>query len=327
MNLLYPKCSFALLIKNNLMIMKKNIIRIFAIGFSTIVLNSSCSKSTSSSSTPVSKDITTAPKTFVDRFSANFGHLQVRTASNGLPAANAPVSFDSLPFITTGLTPTGGSISYYNFDVQSTTPDDIYVFFKKDSVTEITAQNHVIPTKPGDVGYNDFWRVNKVIVPDSYVPNSLTNEAAILSSGYPIIKTSTLVNCPVVPFGSTASRSFVAGTPSALTIGWYKDSAVAYFSFEESALYLTSGGLVPTAPIYVTFNNDTTGAASGFKTETGSKQTHNVLAVLPGKSSYSPLWSVQVESNVNFSSIKDLTSATSFTTKPAGANVNCPVVK
>lgn len=283
---------------------------------------------------PVSKDINTAVKVSVDRFSASFGHLQVRTATNGLPAENAPVNFDDQPFITTGLDRTGASVKYYNFDVQSTIPEDIYIFFKSGSTTPVSGQNNIIPTLPGEAGYNDFWLVNKVIVPDNYVPNSITSEAEILASGYTITKTNSIVNCPVVPFGSTASKSNVVGVASALTLGWYKGKAVAYFNFDEVALTSTSSGLVPISPIYVTFNidpaanNADSGPASGFKTETGTLQTHNVIATLPGDvGAYSPLWSVQVLSNVNFDSVSNLATATSFTSSPAGANVNCPVVK
>src|SRR5258706_1015772 len=53
----------------------------------------------------------TAAKVSVDRFSAGAGSLQVRTSSNGLPAANAPVNFDQGVFITVGLGPQGQHIN------------------------------------------------------------------------------------------------------------------------------------------------------------------------------------------------------------------------
>ena len=280
------------------------------------------------------KDINAAAKVSVDRFSSTVGHLMVRTASNGLPAANAPVAFDKAPFITTGFDRTGAVVNYYNFDVQSTTPDDIYVFFKSGSSTPVAGQNNVIPTIPGDTGYNDFWLMSKVTVPDTYVPNSLTSEADILASGYLVSKTTTIVNCPVVPFGSSAARSATAGTASVLSTGWYKGQAVTYFNFGEAALTATATNQVPTSPIYVQFNvdpsasNPASGPASGFKTETAAaSQTHNVLATLPGDAGYSPLWTVLVISNANFNSVKNLSTATAISSTPAGATVNCPVVK
>ena len=299
----------------------------------SLILLDSCKKE-NTQVVAQAKDINAAAKVSVDRFSSVAGHLMVRTASNGLPAANAPVAFDKAPFITTGFDRTGAVVNYYNFDVQSTAPDDIYVFFKNGASTPISGQNNVIPTIPGDTGYNDFWLVNKVTVPDTYVSNSLTNEADILASGYPITKTTMIVNCPVVPYGSTAARSATVGTGSVLSTGWYKGQAVTYFNFGESALTATATNQVPTSPIYVQFNvdpsdsNPASGPASGFKTEAAAvSQTHNVLATLPGDSGYSPLWNVFVIGNTNFNTVKNLSTATAISSTPAGATVNCPVVK
>ena len=291
----------------------------------------SCKKDSKS---VVGSDINTASKVSIDRFSTAAGHLQVRTSTNGLPAANAPVNFDNKPFITTGLNPSGVSVTYYNFDVQPTTPAPIYNFYTSGSSTPVSGQNNVVGVIPGQSGYNDFWVVNKVTVPNNYVPNSLTSEAEVLASGYTITPTTTIVNCPIVPFGSTASKSFTAGVASTLTLGWYNSQAVAYFTFSEAPLSTTSANLVPTSPIYVMFNidpsqaNPNSGPASGFEAETtDSTQTHNVISTIPGQASYSPLWAVQVISNVNFNSVNNLSTATSFPNSPAGANVNCPVVK
>ncbi len=275
----------------------------------------------------VGRDINTAEKVAVDRFSDIAGTLFKRSAASTLPAANAPINLDMAPFITKGYGPMGTLTEYYNFDVHSTTPDDIYVFFKAGASTPITGQHNVIPTIPGDAGYNDFWVVNKVTVPDNYVVNTLTSEAEIIASGYPIAKTTTIVNCPVVPFGSTASKKFGGGS-SALTIGWYKNKAVAYFSFEEKALSATNTGMVPVSPIYVMFNNNATGPSSGFKTEANSDQTHNVLATLPSATGYSPLWSVQVVDNAAFANVNNLATASAATILGVNAAlVNCPVTK
>jgi hypothetical protein len=304
--------------------------KISTLGLSILFISSvfvSCSKD-SDTNTMQGKDINTATKVSVDRFSATAAHLMVRTATNGLPAANAAISFDNQPFITTGLDRTGAVVMYYNFNVQTTTPDDIYVFFKNGATTPVSGQNNIIPTIPGDAGYNDFWVVNKVMVPDNYVANSLTSEAEVLASGYTIAKTTSIVNCPVVPFGSTALKSFTAGTASTLTMGWYKGQAVAYFNFGEKSITATASGMVPVSPIYVMFNDNAAGPSSGFKTEMHNQsQTHNVLATLPADAGYSPLWNVQVLDNVHFDGVSNLATATSYTSMPAGATVNCPVVK
>jgi hypothetical protein len=91
--------------------------------FLTLFVAISCKKET----VMVGKDPNTAEKVSVDRFSATQGKLMVRDATNGLPAANAPINFDVTPFITKGLGPTGTKVEYYNFDVQPRAAIPIYV--------------------------------------------------------------------------------------------------------------------------------------------------------------------------------------------------------
>jgi len=293
------------------------------LSLTVIVLSLAACKKDSKPAT--GKDINTAERVSVDRFSSTAGHLMVRTATNGLPAANATINMDVAPFITKGLARTGALTEYYNFDVQPSTPIDIYVFFKSGGAA-VTGQNNVINAIPGDAGYSDFWLVNKVTVPDDYVPNSLTSREEILASGYAIQRTNMIVNCPVVPFGSTASKKFGGGSQT-LTLGWYKGKAVAYFDFEEKALTATGTGEVPVSPIYVMFNDNAAGPESGFKTETGTAQTHNVIATVPADGGYSPLWKVVVLDNSAFANVNNLMTATAATVLiPNAGLVNCPVV-
>src|SRR5579859_2966056 len=247
------------------------------------------------------RDPQTAEKVSVDRFSAAAAHLMVRDASNGLPAADAAIDFDSgEPFITEGLGPKDGKpVKYYNFDVQPTTPAPIYVLFHDGETAPVSGQLNIVDVVPGDPGYNDFWLVTKVTVPKDYVANTVTSFAEIQSAGYAKMATDMLVNCPIVPDGSTATLR-LDGESSALTTGWYKDKVVKYFNFSERMLTAANGG-VPVSPIYVTFNKNPDemggGPSSGFKTEPGSMQTHNVPATLPSDAAYSPLWNVQVYDN------------------------------
>jgi hypothetical protein len=81
-----------------------------------------------------------------------------------------------------------------------------------------------------------------------------------------------------------------AGTD--LVQGWYDDQVVYYFLFEEAPL-MPVDGMVPTSPIYVSFNvkpepDGGGGPASGFMTEEDSNRTHNVPATLPDDDAYSP---------------------------------------
>jgi hypothetical protein len=280
---------------------------------------------------PMPKDPNTAEVASIDRFSSVAGHLQVRTATNGLPAANAPVDFDRAPFITTGLSSTGQSLMYYNFDVQPTTPAPIWVLFKNGATNPVDGQLNIIDVIPGDANYNDFWQVYKVTVPDDYVANTVTNYSEIIANGYTITTTPDLVNCPVVPQGSTATKRFNASENAGLTKGWYKGKLVFYFNFAEKMLSATASNLVPLSDIYVTFNinPDQTGGGpeSGFKTESGNDQTHNVVVTIPTNASYSPLWTVKVYNNTSFGNVNNLTTATAAPLlAPDAGKVNCPVV-
>ncbi|MFI5306930.1 MAG: hypothetical protein ACHQ53_06250 [Polyangiales bacterium] len=280
---------------------------------------------TAQAATP--KDPATAMQVSVDRFSKSAAMLMLRTAVNGLPAANQPVDFDQAPFITQGFGPKGGVVRYYNFDVQSRTPAPIYVLFAKGKSDPVDRQLNIIDVLPGEPGYNDFWQVNKVTVPDGYVANTITSFAEIEASKLTIEPTTMLVNCPVVPDGSTAKLR-IGGGSAGLQSGWYKGKLVKYFSFEEKAL---SGEMVPVSPIFVTFNvnpdKPNGGPASGFVTESDGVQTHNVVATLPSDAAYSPLWSVQAYDNADFDGVSDLSSVSSAHILGMDvATVNCPIV-
>jgi hypothetical protein len=286
-------------------------------------------------SDPVVHDPDTAAHVDVDRFSESAGHLQVRTPENGLPGPNEPIDFDVEPFITRGLGPLGESVRYYNFDVQPLGPAPIYVLFREGESTPVTGQLNIVDVIPGDAGYTDFWQVMKVTVPADYKANTVASVDEIEDAGYEIEPTPTIVNCPVVPEGSTA-RLRVGNGNALLQRGWYQGMIVHYFSFEEAPLQV-SGGQVPVAPIYVTFTKNpaegdaTSGPASGFVTEGDTDQTHNVLTALPGDAGYSPLWSVNVYDHQAFDLVTDLASVQNETQVSVLATgvaiVNCPVAE
>ena len=266
----------------------------------------------------------------IDRFSATAGHLFVRDESNGLPGPNEPIDFDQGPFITKGLGPDGELISYYNFDVQPTEPAPIYVLFREGASTPVEGQHNIIDVIPGDAGYNDFWEVQKVTVPANYVANTVTSYQQISDAGYPIAETTTLVNCPVVPEGSTAKLRLTGESPE-LTLGWYKGMVVYYFNFLEKALMTDPSDMVPLSPIYVSFNINPDqpggGPGSGFVTDPVTGRTHNVASTLPTDEDYSPLWRVNVYDNADWDSVHDLASAQAANILATGvATVNCPIV-
>lgn len=277
----------------------------------------------------------TAPEVSVDRFSQAAGTLMVRTDTNGLPAANTPIDYDTgEPFVTQGLGPNGEIATYYNFDVQPEHSAPIFVLFRQGESEPVEGQLNIIGVVPGDDGYSDFWHVHKVTVDPAYVPNTLTNIGDVVASGYPIERTNLIVNCPVVPKGSSASRRFGPGN-NGLVKGWYEDQVVYYFDFSEKQITVelpeTGHPDVPLSDILVTFNINPDmpggGPASGFMTETGTVQAHNVLETLPFDAGYSPLWHVDVYDNADFGSVHDFASALEANILAEGvATVNCPVV-
>ena len=275
-------------------------------------------------------DPDTAQVVSIDRFSMEAGHLFVRDETNGLPGPNEPVDFDMEPFITKGLGPDGELIAYYNFDVMPTEPAPIFVLFREGESSPVAGQMNIIDDIPGEADYNDFWEVQKVTVPMDYVANTVTSYSQIMDAGYTIEETTLLVNCPVVPEGSTAKLRLGEESPE-LTVGWYRGMLVYYFNFSEKELMVNESDMVPTSPIYVTFNINPDmeggGPASGFVTDPATGRTHNVTATLPDDASYSPLWWVSAYDNADFDKVSDLVSAQASNILAAGiANVNCPVV-
>lgn len=268
-----------------------------------------------------------APEASVDRFSDQAGALFVRSANAALPGADQPIAMDEGPFITQGVGPAGQVVRYYNFDVQSRTAAPIYVLFHESTGMPVPGQLNIVDVKPGDEGYNDFWQVIRVTVPDGYIANTATSLDDLESAGYDMEPTTTLVNCPVVPAGSTAA---LGGGADGLTRGWYDGQVVHYFNFGEAALTATTEGTVPTSPIYVTFNANPDqpggGPPSGFRTEPGTMQTHNVTATVPASAGYSPLWEVFVYDNADFADVHDLPSALAADILGFAAFVNCPIV-
>ncbi|MDQ2072238.1 hypothetical protein RBH20_06750 [Haloarcula sp. H-GB4] len=274
-------------------------------------------------------DPSDAPMASVDRFSDAAGMLHQRSANDALPDADEPIDFDE-QFLTQGYGPDGTVIEYYDFDVQPTEAAPIYALFYENG-DPVEDQLNIIDVVPGDEGYNDFWQVHKVTVPDSYEANTATSVSHIQEAGYDIEPTETIKNCPVVPDGSTAElRHSVDSSSADLVEGWYDGEVVPYFLFGEASLS-SSDGTVPVSPIYVSFNanpdEEGGGPPSGFLSEEGSDQTHNVTATVPGDDGYSPLWLVNIFDNADFDSVSDLDSAQDADILASGAAmVNCPVV-
>lgn len=280
---------------------------------------------------PTPLDPATAPRVAVDRFSAAAATLFERTPGSPFPGPNQPIDMDQGPFITHGLGPGGQRISYYNFDVQSHIPADLYVLYREnDPNTPVANQLPIIDELPGEAGYGDFRRIVRVTVPSGYVANTVASREALVAAGYTQQPTNILVNYPVVPAGSTAGLR-IGGSGAALRQGWYRNQVFFYFAFEERALQTAPMNTVPVAPIFVAFvinpGEPGGGPASGFLTEPASDQTHNVVAALPAEAGYSPLWQVLAYDSADFAAVFDLGSAAAATMLGSQGLVNCPVVR
>lgn len=299
------------------------------LSITTLAMAAACNSDDTTAPRDVPKDPVTAPRVAVDRFSATAGMLFVRTATPGLPGPNMPIDMDTGPFITLGLGPNGEHIKYYNFDVQPAGPAPIFVLFRQGETEPVRDQLNIVDVIPGQAGYNDFWQVMKVTVPANYVANTITSVDEIRDRNYRVEPTTMIVNCPIVPEGSVA-RLKLGGGESTLTHGWYRGQVVAYFNFDEAPITTTVQGTVPLASIFVSFtinpDQPSGGPPSGFKTEPGSQQTHNVVANLPGQPGYTPLWSVRPWNNSAFDTVHDLASALAAPSYGPAVLVNCPIV-
>ncbi|NRA36042.1 MAG: hypothetical protein HRU17_22195 [Polyangiaceae bacterium] len=226
----------------------------------------------------------TAPNVLIDRFAGPSATMFVRNDSNGLPLPGAPIDFDQAPFLAQGLGPQGEIIRYYNFDARSTVPAVRY-----DLVTPagspVSGQLPIVETIPGDDGYNDFVSLFAVSVPNDYIPNTLISAEDVGNSGFDVRDVGLMLNAPIAPMGSTATLRVgdAATIPQRV---WYQGQIAHYLSFESNMLPDECGG-VPAIYIYVTFNidpgEDGGGPPSGFMTETGGTQTHNVVHVPVGR--------------------------------------------
>jgi hypothetical protein len=177
----------------------------------------------------------------------------------------------------------------------------------------IEGQRNIIDVIPGDPGYSDLWEVVLVTVPAGYQPNTLRSAADVMGSGFPMGRPGLLVNCPVVPFGSTLAEG------GNLTQGWYKGQDVVYFDFGPNPATV--------APIFAFI----TGMDAQGKPQLVPGQ-HNVIDVIPGDAGYSAFWKitfVTVPAGYQANSIRSTEDVRSsgFQLTETNMVVNCPVLR
>ena len=272
-----------------------------------------CSAPAARAPTPPSPDA-------IDRFSEQAGHLLVRSPKHPLPAPGEPIDFDKPPFIIQSLGPDGGVVRYYDFDVQRATPATLYRATRAGAREPIAGQLDIVDVLPGDVTYSDFFRVAWVEVPASFVPGSWKSYADIEAAHAPVALDTQILDCPVVPHGSTA-REGEGVAPAVPTELWYRGTKIDCLRFGTPLTAV--GDQVPTSPIYVTFARE---PDAGFQKESHTPQTHNVVLSVPGDTDYSPLWEVRIYDVRAFDLVHDAATAQRARVVKPGPLVNCPIV-
>ena len=133
----------------------------------------------------------------------------------------------------------GQAVSYYNFGLNTPlNPEDpgrvrvepgwlfITGFNEDGTPKKLVGQFTLFDVAPGDANYSDFWQINFVSPPEGYELNSIRSLAALEEQGLQIDKSPMLVNCPIVPAGST-----LEGSDLELQQGWVRDQQFAYYDF------------------------------------------------------------------------------------------------
>ena len=121
--------------------------------------------------------------------------------------------FVNCPVVAKGTTLEGGEklvqgwykdeeVFYPDFGINPTVAIPIWAFATgmdaQGTPKFVQGQNNIIDSTKGDPGYSAFWRVNLVMVPETYSANSIKSADAVRSSGHTVMQTDIVVNCPVV---------------------------------------------------------------------------------------------------------------------------------
>jgi hypothetical protein len=215
----------------------------------------------------------------------------------------------------------GRTVQYYDFGTNTplvngippVAPIWVFIYGNKadGSPDFVTGGHNVIDVIPGDAGYSDLWQLVLVTVPRTYQPDSITTAADVMKGNFPMKTTDMLVNCPVVPAGSTIQDN------RALIQGWYKGQKVFYYDFRANADIA--------APIWALITGmDDKGNPMFVKGQS------NIVDVIPGDKGYSAFWQVMlvtVPADYVPNTLKSAADVMSsgYKITPTNINVNCPL--
>lgn len=213
-------------------------------------------------------------------------------------------------------------VVYYDFGMQSpatgpvvaTAPIWVFITGKDGDGNPVFVeeQHNIIDALPGEPGYSDLWQVNLVTVPEDYVANSIHSAADLQAMSYPTEVPGLLVNCPVVPAGSTLEQG------EELVSGWHRDQRVFYPDFGANPAVAV--------PIWAFITGMDTDGNPLFV-----EGQNNIIDALPGDAGYSAFWLVNlvvVPDNYEPNSITSAAAVvdSGFEILQPGLVVNCPVV-
>lgn len=176
----------------------------------------------------------------------------------------------------------------------------------------LAGQHNIIDVIPGDAGYSDLWEIMLVTAGDDYEPDSIKSKEDLDASALEVSAAGILVNCPVVPNGSTLA----GGEP--MVEGWYKGGPVIYPDFGPAPAIA--------APLWAMITGMDASGAPQFV----SGQM-NVIDVIPGDPGYTAFWRVTmvtVPADYEANTIKSATDVadSGFEMTETDMVVNCPVV-
>jgi len=179
--------------------------------------------------------------------------------------------------------------------------------FNADGSPILVAGSHNIANITlGETGYSDLWQIIFYTVPATYVANTYKSQDEVIAAitDPAMRKVGPLVNCPIVPAGSTLDD----GTPT--TLGWCRGFGIEYFDFGKTVNYII--------PLY--------------KMPTVMDQ-HNIIDAVPEDgAAYSPFWEIYTIAPPTgyaankFRSFADVDASGAVKTDQ-NMVVNCPVVK
>lgn len=176
----------------------------------------------------------------------------------------------------------------------------------------VEGQHNIVDVAPGEPGYSDLWQVVFVTVPDDYVADTIRSAQEVSESGYEQTTTDMLVNCPIVPEGTTLE------TGKEIVQGWNDGEKVFYPDFGANPATV--------APIWVLIHGMNADGTPDFV-----EGQHNIIDTVPGDADYTAFWRVNMVTVPDGYAADSLRSAadvlaSGYEITETDMVVNCPVV-